>query len=173
MLFTGLLLLALAEAANTTKTDYELGKTRMTATYKVDQSACEQLAGNAKDICSAQALGKQRVALAELEYGHSGTAADRNKVLMAQADATFGVAGERCDDTAGNVKDVCMKEAEAAHTSALADAKMGKQIGEARADAADEKRDADYEVAIEKCDATSGDAKRQCVAAAKTKFGKT
>ncbi len=172
-LIAGLLVLPLAAAANTTKSDYELGKTRTTATYKVDQSACDALAGNAKDICAAQALGKHNVALAELEYGHSGKAGDLNKLAVARADATFAVAKQRCDDSAGNVADVCVKEAEAAHTSALADAKMGKQIGEARKDAAAEKRDAEFKVAIEKCDAAGGDAKSQCVAAAKTKFGKT
>ena len=172
-LIAGLLLLPLAEAASMTKADYTLGKTRISATYKFDQSACDALAGNAKDICAEQALGKQRVALAELEYGRSGKAGDLNKVAVAQADANFAVAKERCDDTAGNVKDVCVKEAEAAHTSALADAKMGKQIGEARTEAADEKRDAEFKVAIEKCDAAGGDAKIQCVVAAKTKFGKT
>jgi hypothetical protein len=34
-------------------------------------------------------------------------------------------------------------------------------------------KDADYKVAIEKCDALAGDAKASCVAAAKAKFGKS
>jgi hypothetical protein len=55
----------------------------------------------------------------------------------------------------------------------LADAKLGKQIGEARKDAATDKRDADYKVAIEKCDALAGDAKSSCVASAKMSYGKT
>jgi hypothetical protein len=38
----------------------------------------------------------------------------------------------RCDDRAGNAKDVCVKEAKAVEVRALADAKLGKQIGEAR-----------------------------------------
>lgn len=171
-LIAGLLLLPLAKAADMTEADYALGKTRISATYKAAESACNALAGNAKDICAEQALGNRRVALAELESGRSGKIGGLNKVAVAQADANFAVAKERSDDTAGNVKDVCMKEAEAAHTSALADARMGKQIGEARTEAADEKRNAEFKVAIEKCDAASGDAKSQCVVAAKTKFGK-
>jgi len=62
--------------------------------------------------------------------------------------------------------------AKAVETKALADAKMGTEIGEAKKDAAVEKRDADYQVAAEKCDALAGDAKTSCIAAAKTKFGK-
>lgn len=67
---------------------------------------------------------------------------------------------------------MCVKEAKAVEAKALADAKLGKEIGEARKNAADEKRDADYKVAIEKCDALAGDAKTGCVTAAKAKFGK-
>ena len=60
----------------------------------------------------------------------------------------------------------------AAETKALADAKMGQEIGDAKKDAASEKTEADYKVAHEKCDALAGDAKASCVAAAKAKFGK-
>jgi len=67
---------------------------------------------------------------------------------------------------------VCVKEAKAVEIKALADAKMGKEIGEARKDAATDKRDADYQVAAEKCDAPAGDAKTSCIAAAKARFGK-
>jgi hypothetical protein len=49
---------------------------------------------------------------------------------------------------------------------------MGKEIGEARKDAAIDKRDADYKVAIAKCDALAGDPKTACVATAKSTFGK-
>jgi hypothetical protein len=168
-----LLFLPMAQAVDMSKPDYVTGKTRIAAGYKLDHSACGSLAGNAKDICAEQATGKQKVAMAELAYGHSASAGNHNKVLVAKADAAFSVAKERCDDVAGNVKDVCVKQAEATHTSALAGAKMGKQISEARSDAADDKRDAKYKVEHEKCDATAGEARSQCVGAAKAKFGKS
>ncbi len=173
LLLTGLLFLPLAQAANMSKADYNAGKTRIAADYKLDHSACASLAGNAKDICDEQAKGKQKVATAELEYGHSASAGNHAKVLTAQADAAFSVAKERCDDLAGNVKDVCVKQAEATHVAALSDAKAGKQISEARTEAADEKRDADYKVQLEKCDVAAGEIKSQCVTAAKAKFGKS
>ena len=50
---------------------------------------------------------------------------------------------------------------------------MGKEIGAAKADAAQDKRDADYKVDIAKCDALAGDPKAACVASAKARFGKT
>jgi len=92
--------------------------------------------------------------------------------MVAKAESTYAVARERCDDKAGNMKDVCVKEAKAVETKALADARMGKQIGEAAKEASDDKRNADYSVAAQKCDALAGDAKTDCNAAAKARFGK-
>ena len=63
--------------------------------------------------------------------------------------------------------------AKAAETRAKADAKVSKEGNAAREDATAEKRDADYKVAAEKCDALAGDAKSACVNAAKSRFGKT
>ena len=48
---------------------------------------------------------------------------------------------------------------------------MGKEVGEARKDASDDKREADYKVALERCDSRAGDAKASCVSAAKSRFG--
>jgi hypothetical protein len=109
------------------------------------------------------------VARAELEYSLTGKSADRNKVLIAKAESTYAVAKEKCDYKAGNV---CVKEVKAAEVRALANAKLGKEVGEAEKGAADDKRDADYKVGIEKCDALAGDAKATCVTAAKARFGK-
>ena len=153
-----MLVLPMAHAATMTKADYTATKTRIGADYKSDKAACASLAGNAKDICVEEAKAKEKVARAELEYGYTGKSGDRNKVLVAKAESAYAVAKEKCDDLAGNAKDVCVKEAKAVEVKALADAKMGKQIGEAKKDAAEDKRNADYKVAAEKCDALAGDA---------------
>ena len=42
-----------------------------------------------------------------------------------------------------------------------------------RRDAIEDKRDAEYKVAVEKCDALSGSAKSACVQDAKARFGKS
>jgi hypothetical protein len=172
LIVAALLALPVAHAANMAKADYKAGKTRISADYKADKAACASLAGNAKDICVEEAKAKEKVARAELEYSYSGKASDQTKVLEVKAKSAYAVAKEKCDDKAGNDKDVCVKEAKAAETKALADAKMGKQIGEAKKEATDDKRDADYKVAVEKCDAMAGDAKASCIAAAKAKSGK-
>lgn len=172
LLCVSLLALPAAYAATMNHADYNAAKTRISDTYKADKKACDPLKGNAKDICVEEAKAKEKVARAELEYDYSGKASDRNKIAEVKAKTTYAVAKERCDDLSGNDKDVCVKEAKATETKALADAKMNKEISNAKKDAAAEKADADYKVAIEKCDALSGDAKNNCVAAAKAKFGK-
>jgi hypothetical protein len=172
LIFAALLSLSVAQAATISKDEYKADKTRISAEYKTDKAACATLKANAKDICVAEAKAKEKVARAELEYSFSGKAADQTKVLEAKAKSAYAVAKEKCDDKAGNDKDVCVKEAKAAETKALADARTSKQIGEVKKDASLEKLDADYKVAVEKCDAEKGDAKTSCIAAAKAKFGK-
>jgi len=173
LLATALLALSPSHAATMGKADYQAGKDRIGADYKADSAACASFSANAKDICVQEAKAKDRVARAELEFGYTGKAADGTKVRVVKAESAYAVAKEKCDDLSGNDKDVCVKTAKATEVKALADAKMGKEIGEARKDAAADKLDADYRVAIEKCDALAGDAKGACVSAAKVKFGKS
>jgi len=173
LVMAGLLALPLAQAASMSKTEYDAAKTRISADYKAAQSACASQSGNAKDVCVEEAGAKQNVAHAELEYSYSGKPADRNKLNMVKAESAYAVAKEKCDDRAGNAKDVCVQEAKAVEAKAIADAKMGQQIGEARVDSAEAKRDADYKVAVEKCDSMAGDAKTSCLSAAKASFGKS
>ncbi len=155
------------------KADYKAGKARISVAYKADQKACADLKANAKDICMQEAKAKETVALAELEFSYSGKPADGIKLAKANVTSTYAVSKEKCDDQADNAKDVCLKEAKAVEVKGLANIKMGKEIGEAKKDATQDKRDADYKVAVEKCDALAGDAKTGCIQAAKAKFGKT
>jgi hypothetical protein len=173
LLVAALMSLPLAHAATLAKPDYTAAKTRLSADYKAAKAACDPMAANAKDICVAEAKAVEKVARAELEYSYTGMPKDQNKIMVAKAESTYAVAKEKCDDMKGNEKDVCVKQAKAVEVKALADAKMGKQITEAKTDAAQDKRDADYKVAAEKCDAMTGEPKASCVAAAKLKFGKS
>jgi hypothetical protein len=166
-------LLALPAAQAMTKAEYDSGKDLIASNYKLDRSTCDSLAHNAKDICKEEVAAKRNSAKAELVYAYSGKAADRTRVQVVKADGAYAIAKEKCDDLAGNDKSVCVKEAKAVQTKALVDARMSKDIRETRKDGAMDKADADYNVALQKCDALSGDAKSACVAAAKSQFGKT
>lgn len=172
LIVAALLSFSVAQAANLTKAEYKAEKTRISADYKLDKKACDAMKDNAKDVCVQEAKAKEKVALAEREFSYTGKATDQTKVLEAKAKSAYAVAKEKCDDQSGNAKDVCVKEAKAVEVKALADAKLGKEIGEAKKEASTDKNDANYKVATEKCDALTGDAKTNCVAAAKAKFGK-
>lgn len=153
------------------KIDRKAEEARIEANYKTSRAGCDRLSGNAKDICMAEAKGQQKVAEAELKHRLSNDNEDMRKLHMARAEAAYEVAIERCDDKAGNDKDVCRKQAQAERTAAEADAKQHKAVARANTDASKEKREAFYKAEAEKCDSLSGDAKSACVDAAKRKFG--
>ena len=154
------------------------------AQYKIDKDACASLSGNAKDICVAEAKGKANVAKAEAEAAYKHTPKARENARIAHAQANYNVAIEKCDDLAGNRKDVCVKEAKSELVKGKANAKVDRVAAdtnkeaatkqtEARRDASADKREAEYKVAIEKCDALAGPAKDACVSSAKSQYGKS
>jgi hypothetical protein len=193
-LAAGLAFSAGAMAQSLSKDDYKASKDKITAEYKTAKTGCASLSANAKDICIAEAKGQEKVARADLEAGYKPTVKNRYKARVAKAEADYAVAKQRCDDKAGNVKDVCVKEAKAAAISAKADAKAqmktseannaadktsdkarsdaNSKSAEARKDANADKMDAEYKVATEKCDTFSGSAKDTCLNQAKARFGK-
>ncbi len=189
----GLSFAVAASAESMAKDQYKaMGKT-IDGDYKTAKAACASLAGNAQDICQAEAKGRKNVAQAELEFSYKPTVKTRYATRMARADADYAVANERCDDKAGNDKSVCVKEAKAAKVHAQADAKAnmktalantqanGKvadanitamdKTADARQDAKADKRKADYALARVKCDGLAGNAKDMCMTEAKQRFG--
>jgi hypothetical protein len=172
------------DAAPLSKVGYTQAIKDADARYKSARSRCASLAGNAKDICAADARGSQSVAKAEAEAAYKPTPKAREEARIARADATYQVAIERCDDLAGNPKDVCVKEAKSGLVNGRANAKVDRVAAdtsreaaatqaEARKDANEDKREAELKVAIEKCDALSGAAKDACVKAAKSQYGRS
>jgi uncharacterized protein with LGFP repeats len=162
---------AAAGAANLSPAAYTMASDEVKAAYKAERDTCSKMSGNAKDICEETAAGKEKVAMAHLQYQRSGDAKDMAKVIEARYDARYEIAKEVCDDQAGNAKDVCVAQAKADHEKAKADAKLKKSTAEARTDAAAAKDKADYAVASQRCDNMSGDAKNACMASARARYG--
>ena len=182
--------IAFAGAANAAGTStmsrdaYKADKDKIEAQYKADKAQCATMSGNAKDVCKEEAKGKEKVAKADLEAEYKNTDKARYDARMTKAKADYEVAKEKCDDLSGNQKDVCVKEAKASLAKAKAGAKVAKvdsttvhdtanKRAEVRNDARKDTRDAEYKVAVEKCDAMSGAAKDQCVKDAKVHYGKS
>ena len=173
-----------ADSKTMSRDAYKAEQDRIEAQYKSEKDRCGSMSDNAKDVCQAEVKGKEKVAKAELEAQYKNTDKARNDARVAKADADYDVAKEKCDNLSGNQKDVCVKEAKAAHTKAKANAKVVKvdqktasntaeKRTDVRKEAREDTRDAQYKVAIEKCDAMSGAAKDQCVKDAKMHFGRT
>ena len=80
-----------------------------------------------------------------------------------------------CDKFSGNQKDICVEQAKGQGKAALAETEYNYTGKPADADkvAVDERRDADYRLAAEKCDSLAGDAKSACISAAKARYGKS
>lgn len=164
-----------------TPAEHSAEKDRISAEYKAAKEQCKSLKSNGKDVCEEQAKGAEKIASAELKYKSDPSEKNRYAVAKSKADADYNVAKEKCDDLSGNEKDVCKKDAKAAHIKALESAKVAEvrhdptakssDVAEARKDASEKTRDADYKAAKERCDALSGDAKDTCVTDAKRKYG--
>ena len=144
---------ASAMAESMTKNQYKSHVKSIESDYKVDKAACDSFKSNAKDICVAEAKGKQSVAKAELEVNYKPSVKARYDANVAKADADYSVANEKCDDKSGNDKDVCVKEAKAAKVHQIADAKTQMKSKNANAEAKETAGDAQA-IANEK----SGDA---------------
>jgi hypothetical protein len=180
-------------AEGMTKRQYKSIEKNIQAEYAVAKAGCGALAGNANDICIADAKGKKSVAQAELEENYKPGVKTRFGARAANAEAQYSVAMERCDDKAGNDKDVCVEQAKASRVHELADAtaqmKTSKadtvayeksadanttameKAADAHKDAATAGRDADYAVAREKCKVLAGNTKDLCMSDAKVRYG--
>jgi hypothetical protein len=152
------------------KTAYDQAKASAKSTYDASHKQCESMSGNAKDICVAEAKAARVKTESMAEADYKGTAKATYKAKEDIAEADYKVAKERCDDKAGNDKDVCVKEAKAVETKAKADAKAERDTKKASAEATDDKKTAAYKAEAEKCDSLAGDAKTACVNSAKAKY---
>jgi len=150
---------ASAMAQGLSRDQYKAAKQKITAEYAAAKTACDSLSGNNKDICIAEARGKEKIAKAEVLASYKPNLQTHHKVRVANAQASYAVAMQRCDDLAGNVKDVCVKEAKQAQTTAIADADVELKM-------------AQYKIEKEKCDSLSENTKDSCLTQAKANVGK-
>ena len=183
-----------ATAAPLTKQEYKSAKADIQTKLKADKLACDAKSGNAKDVCVEEAIGGEKVSLSELKANYLPSTKHSYDLRVTKAKSAFGIAKVQCDAQAGNPKDVCRKEAEAAYTNATADAKLSEttsmnnstateKITDAKSTAQEKNAnaqkaavsditDAQYKTATEKCNALAGDAKTKCLNDAKAKFNR-
>ncbi len=170
LLVAALCSIGLSANAAITKEEHKNAVKSAETAYTSAKAACSVLAGNAKDVCLAEAKVEKTYSIAKTDGDYKNTAKAIYDGRKSVATAEYDLAKTKCGVKAGNDKDVCIKEAKAIEVRAQADAKAGTKISDARADASDEKRTANYKVALEKCDAFAGDTKSACVKEAKATY---
>jgi len=106
---------------------------RIEADYKAAKAKCSSLTGNEKEVCEADAKGKEHVAKAELENKYEPTPAHARKVEEAKAEHEYKVAKEKCDAQKGKEESACEKEAKAKYDRAKADIKAHSAAKDKRA----------------------------------------
>jgi len=166
--FSGGALAAPSEA----KLAYTEASQRAEIDYQAARPKCDGLTGNPKDVCIAEAKAARIHVEANAKAQFKNTLSARTKARKTIADADYDVNKAKCGSQTGNARDVCIKEAKATKIAFVADATADKKVVEARKDARQDKKSAEYDVALEKCDALAGSAKDTCVAEANRDFGK-
>lgn len=114
-----------------TNDEHKAEMEKVEATAKADKKACAAMKDNARDICKAEAKGREKIAKAELEQRFRPSPKNEADVKSAKANATYDVAKEKCEDQKGAAQATCKKEAKAAHESAKADMKAEKKAEKA------------------------------------------
>jgi len=169
----GALLLALAGGpafADQVDQDYAQQKEQIGNRFEQANAGCKSLAGNARDVCVAKARADREIGLAELEAGYRNTEEARTQASRTRAKSTYEVDKEMCDELGGNNRAVCNADAKARRDKALADVDAGRKTVAATDEADRVRRESDYKVAKQKCEALAGDARSACVDAAKKRF---
>ena len=153
-----------------TKPEFEKAKDGIKTTFEGERRACSRLAANTRETCVDRLRGEERIALAQLQLNYTGTADDEFALYQAQYEARYDVDRQRCAELAGKDKDICIQQAKTERDKAKADARMARRINEAVAEDTRARMKADYELAREKCDVLSGDARGVCIDTAKARL---
>ncbi|HTO45431.1 MAG TPA: hypothetical protein VML56_15255 [Burkholderiales bacterium] len=129
-------------AVQISKKEYEEAKARAAAVYKSERARCDSLAGKAKDLCVVEARAHRMHSEAGAMAAYKNTRAARYEQQLRNGYADYLVSKQRCGGLGGNDKDVCLKQAKAALSEAIADANAERTAAGAQNSAQQEMRDA-------------------------------
>ena len=105
------------------ETRYEARVAKAGAAYAVAKERCDDMTGNAKDVCVKEAKAAEIAAKADAKAqmktsDANATASEKSNdaskdAAAAKLDAEYKVVKEKCDNMTGNAKDVCVSNAKA------------------------------------------------------------
>jgi hypothetical protein len=120
--------LAFAQDPTMTRDAYKSREDGIDAQYKSDSKACDDMRSYDRDVCEAQAGGKEKVTRAELDARNKPGAKATAKVKEARADAAYDVAKERCEDLRGAERAACRKDAKVVYDRTKSQARFDKGV---------------------------------------------
>jgi hypothetical protein len=124
-------------AQSMSKEEHAARREGINVEYQSSRSGCDSHSGNARAVCMAEAMGRAKIAKAELEALYKPGPTTLYKARIARSDAAYSVAWQRCNELAGTLKNVCIQKARSAETIAMAGAKAEMKISRANAIAAE------------------------------------
>lgn len=142
------------------------------AVFDAAKARCDAVAGIPHEICVADARATRVRTEEEAGAARKNTLAAYTQARMRIASAFHERDKTRCNAVVGNDREVCLRQAKATLVAIQADARADRKAIEARLDARDAKIDAEYRVALQRCDAFAGEVKDGCVSTARTTYGK-
>lgn len=150
--------------------EYEANMQRAEKEYVVARELCDVLKGHAQDVCIAEAKAERKKQEADAESAEKNTPEAKTNALISYADAELEVAETKCQAHKGNEQDICLKRAQLEYQQRVSVAKANQKVREAHQDALDEISEADYKLALEKCERLKGEEKKSCVKQVKQRF---
>lgn len=118
---------AVAEAkAGMGKAAYETALKRIEAQRKADDRACKRAKGHAKELCEAQAEGRDKAEKAKLEARYKPSPEAVQEAKFAVAEANYEVEMVKCEALKGRAEDRCEDRAKAAREAAERQARVEK-----------------------------------------------
>lgn len=115
-----------ASAQPLSKAQYEAARAKVEAQRKADDRACKRVKGHARELCNAQAKGREKAELARLAARHEPSPEATQEAKFAVAEANHDVAKVECKVRKGKAKDRCMDAAKAAREAAERQARVEK-----------------------------------------------
>ena len=109
---------------------YKAEKDRIEADAKSAKAACKSMKDNAKDVCEAEAKGKEKLAKKELDYKKNPNDKNAQDVEKMKAEVAYELQKEKCEDMKGADMAKCKKDAKVEKDRAMAAAK-GKKMASA------------------------------------------
>lgn len=86
--------------------------------YKAAMEKCDQMKGNEKEVCVAQARAERTKARAEADAAAKNTSSAKRKAQVDIAKAEYNVARAKCKAMEGDARDKCVEEAKQARAKA-------------------------------------------------------